>query len=88
MSEGTNHIGLNCAPGQPKVCHVHLNKISMYSENCSDCAASSPGLFPAFGAPASPGAGLFGQTGASPSNAFGGELNTLCLPNAVDMLPD
>ncbi|KAL0040303.1 hypothetical protein WJX77_002783 [Trebouxia sp. C0004] len=34
--------------------------------------ASSPGLFPAFGAPASPGAGLFGQTGASPSNAFGG----------------
>ncbi len=48
----------------------------MYSENCSDCAASSPGLFPAFGAPASPGAGLFGQTGASPSNAFGGRSST------------
>jgi len=60
----------------------------MCSETCFDCAASGPGLFPAFGAPASPGAGLFGQTGALPSNAFGGELNTLCLPNALYVMPD
>lgn len=59
----------------------------MFPKTCSDCAASSPGLFPAFGAPVSPGAGLFGQTGASPSNAFAGELTKLCLPHALHMMP-
>ena len=38
----------------------------------SDLAGSGTGLFPAFGAPTSPGTGLFGQTGASSSSAFGG----------------
>ena len=60
----------------------------MYFETCFDCAASIPGLFPAFGAPASPGAGLFGQTGASSSNAFGGRPNTLDLLDALRLMPD
>lgn len=38
----------------------------MYFETCFGCAASGPGLFPAFWAPASSGGGLFGQPGAHP----------------------
>ena len=55
-------------------------------ETCFDCA-SGPGLFPAFGAPYSPGAWLFGQTGAPFRNASGGELIKPCLPNALHVMP-
>lgn len=46
------------------------------SSDDSDLAGSGTGLFPAFGAPTSPGTGLFGQTGAS-SSAFGGRALSL-----------